>query len=54
MRGWKVNNCGTLIKEGNPVIRGSMFAYLGRVVSSKEVGYYPSCILEEVQDDGDW
>ena len=57
MRGWKFNNCGTLIKEGNPVLRGSMFAYLGRVVSSKEAGYYPSCILEEVkegEDDGDW
>ena len=57
MRGWKFNNCGTLIKEGSPVLRGSMFAYLGKVISSKEAGYYPSCILEEVQegeDDGDW
>lgn len=57
MRGWKFNKCGTLIKEGNPVLRGSMFAYLGRVISSKEAGYYPSCILEEVregEDDGNW
>ena len=52
MRGWKFNKCGTLIKEGNPVLRGSMFSYLGRVVSSKEAGYYPTCIVRE--DDGDW
>ena len=58
MRGWKFDNHGTLRKEGNPALSASMFAYLGiAVVSGKEAGYYPSCILEEVQegeDDGDW
>ena len=57
MRGWKFDNCGSLRKEGNPALHASMFAYLGRVISSKEAGYYPSCILEEVregEDDGDW
>ena len=57
MRGWKFDNYGTLRKEGNPALHASMFAYLGRVVSSKEAGYYPICIVEEVQegeDDGDW
>jgi hypothetical protein len=57
MRGWKFDNHGTLRKEGNPALSAGMFAYLGRVISSKEAGYYPSCILEEVQegeDDGDW
>ena len=57
MRGWKFDNYGTLRKEGNPALHASMFTHLGIVVSSKEVGYYPSCILEEVQegeDDGDW
>ena len=54
MRGWKFDNYGTLRKEGNPALHASMFAWLGRVVSSKEAGYYPSYILEEVQDDGDW
>ena len=57
MRGWKFDNHGTLRKEGNPALHASMFAYLGRVVSSKDVGYYPTCIVEEVQegeDDGDW
>ena len=57
MRGWKFDNCGSLRKEGNPALRAGMFAYLGRVVSSKEAGYYPICIVEEVQegeDDGDW
>ena len=57
MRGWKFDNYGILRKEGNPALNASMFAYLGRVVSSKEAGYYPTCIVEEVQegeDDGDW
>ena len=56
MRGWKFDNYGTLRKEGNPALRASMFAYLGKVISSKEAGYYPSCILEyqEGEDDGDW
>ena len=57
MRGWKFDNYGTLRKEGNPALHASMFTYLGRVVSSKEAGYYPTCIVEEVQegeDDGDW
>lgn len=57
MRGWKFDNYGTLRKEGNPALHASMFTHLGIVVSSKEVGYYPSCILERVQegeDDGDW
>lgn len=57
MGGWKFDNYGNLKKEGNIALYASMFAYLGRVVSSKDVGYYPSCILEEVQegeDDGDW
>ena len=57
MRGWKFDNYGNLKKEGNLALYASMFAYLGRVISSKEAGYYPSCILEEVQegeDDGDW
>ena len=57
MRGWKFDNYGTLRKKGNPALHGSMFTHLGRVVSSKDVGYYPSCILEEIQegeDDGDW
>ena len=44
MRGWKFDNYGTLRKAGNPVLRDS----------TKEAGYYPSYILEEVQDDGDW
>ena len=44
MRGWKFDNYGNLRKAGNPVLRDS----------TKEAGYYPSCILEEVQDDGDW
>ena len=54
IRGWKIDNRGTLRKEGNPTLHASM---LGRVVSSKEAGYYPACIVEEVQegeDDGDW
>ena len=54
MGGWKFDNYGNLKKEGNLALYASMFSYLGRVVSSKEAGYYPSCILEEVQDDGDW
>ena len=57
MRGWKFDNYGTLRKEGNPALHTSMFTHLGIVISSKEAGYYPSCILEEVQegeDDGDW
>ena len=57
MRGWNFDNYGTLRKEGNPALHASMFTYLGRVVSSKEAGYYPTCIVEEVQegeDDGDW
>ena len=57
MRGWNFDNCGSLRKEGNPALHASMFTYLGRVVSSKEAGYYPTCIVEEVQegeDDGDW
>ena len=57
MRGWKFDNYGTLRKEGNPALHASMFTYLGRVVSSKDTDYYPSYILEEVQegeDDGDW
>ena len=44
MRGWKFDNYRTLRKAGNPVLRDS----------TKEAGYYPSYILEEVQDDGDW
>ena len=54
MRGWKFDNYGNLRKEGNPVLRDSMFSDLGKVVSSKEAGYFPICIVEEVQDDGDW
>ena len=57
MRGWKFDNYGDLRKEGNPDLTASLFTYLGRVVSSKEAGYYPTCIVEEVQegeDDGDW
>ena len=57
MRGWKFDNYGDLRKEGNPDLTTSLFTYLGRVVSSKEAGYYPTCIVEEVQegeDDGDW
>ena len=54
MRGWKFDNYGNLKKEGNPAIHASMFAYLGRVVSSKEAGYYPTCIVREGEDDGDW
>ena len=57
MRGWKFDNHGTLRKEGNPALHAGMFTYLGGVVSSKDVGYYPTCIVEEVQeeeDDGDW
>ena len=57
MRGWKFDNYGNLKKEGNTALYASMFTYLGRVVSSKDVGYYPTCIVEEVQegeDDGDW
>ena len=54
MRGWKFDNYGDLRKEGNPVFYASMFTYLGRVVSSKDVGYYPTCIVEEGEDDGDW
>ena len=57
MGGWKFDNYGNLKKEGNTALYASMFIYLGRVVSSKEVGYYPTCIVEEVQegeDDGDW
>ena len=57
MRGWKFDNYGTLRKEGNPALHASMFSYLGRVVSSKEAGYYPTCIVRDVQegeDDGDW
>ena len=57
MRGWKFDNYGNLKKEGNTALYASMFTYLGRVVSSKDVGYYPTCILEKVQegeDDGDW
>ena len=57
MRGWNFDNCGSLRKEGNPDLTVSLFTYLGRVVSSKEAGYYPTCIVEEVregEDDGDW
>ena len=57
MRGWKFDNYGNLKKEGNTALYASMFTYLGRVVSSKDVGYYPTCIIEEVQegeDDGNW
>ena len=52
MRGWHFDNYGTLRKKGNPALHASMFAYLGRVVSSKEAGYYPTCIVRV--DDGDW
>ena len=52
-----IGSMTTLKKEGNTALYASMFTYLGRVVSSKDVGYYPTCIIEEVQegeDDGDW
>ena len=57
MRGWNLDNCGSLRKEGNPALHASVFTCLGKVISSGEVGYYPACIIEEVQegeDDGDW
>ena len=57
MRGWKFDNYGNLKKERNTGLYASMFTYLGRVISSKDICYYPTCIVEEVQegeDDGDW
>ena len=57
MRGWKFDKDGSLFDGKDFYIDPYSFSYFGKVISNKDVKYFPLDILEEVQegeDDGDW
>ena len=57
MRGWKFDGDGILFNGKDFYINPYYFSYFGKVISNKDVKYFPLDILEEVQegeDDGDW
>ena len=53
MRGWRFDGDGSLFNGKDFYINPYSFSYFGKVISNKDVKYFPLDILEEVQEGED-